>query len=142
MMTHSDAAAVCSATDAVASSSPSASPSSPPSDVVPPASSRALDHDDDSEAEAADVCPICLDADLEDGTMLTTSCGHRFCEACILAALAHKKECPSCRQGISNHRKLRADSQLAAALMSSIQYDKGGAVFLRVIMRRQIACWS
>ena len=33
------------------------------------------------------MCPICLDADLEDGTMLTTSCSHRFC-----ASLAHGLE--------------------------------------------------
>ena len=107
MMTHSDAAAVGSATDAVASSSPSASPSSPPSDVVPPASSRALDHDDDSEAEAADVCPICLDADLEDGTMLTTSCGHRFCASCLRMASNRSPNCPLCRDFVHTCETLR-----------------------------------
>jgi hypothetical protein len=72
------------------------------------------------------VCPICLD---DFDAPVLTPCGHRFCEACIKAALQQKKECPSCRSMISSHRSLRADSQLAPLFQANstmLEAEPGG----------------
>ena len=45
-----------------------------------------------------DACPICLEAQTETGTMLTTSCGHKFCASCLRAATTRSAACPLCRR--------------------------------------------
>ncbi len=63
---------------------------------------------DEFEADAdADMCPICLDADLEDGTMLTTSCSHRFCASCLRMASNRSPKCPLCRDFVHTCESLR-----------------------------------
>ena len=62
-------------------------------------------------------CPICWDS-VSNPTL--TPCGHRFCGNCIRTALGIKLECPTCRQPVSSHRALRADSHLAAAAGSEL----------------------
>ena len=62
--------------------------------------------DDEADADA-DMCPICLDADLEDGTMLTTSCSHRFCASCLRMASNRSPKCPLCRDFVHTCESLR-----------------------------------
>ena len=80
-----------------------------------------------AEATAKSLaCPICLDTLT---APVVTACGHRFCEACIRAALCHKKECPTCRSKVSCHRELRADGPLADLLGTApkaLAVDDGG----------------
>jgi len=53
-------------------------------------------------------CPICWDSPPEMPS--ETPCGHVFCRSCIMAALQHKKECPSCRASVASHRLLQSQT--------------------------------
>ena len=59
-------------------------------------------------------CPICWDSPPAD--LSITPCGHAFCRTCIMAALRHKRECPTCRSAVASHRLLqRGQSPLPSA---------------------------
>ncbi|KAH1129077.1 hypothetical protein J1N35_000455 [Gossypium stocksii] len=43
-------------------------------------------------------CPICMGPLTEE---MSTRCGHIFCKACIKAAIAVQKKCPTCRKKVT-----------------------------------------
>jgi SNF2 family DNA or RNA helicase len=49
-----------------------------------------------------DVCIICYDIITKETDSILTSCGHLYCEKCILTALKYKSECPTCKSAIKS----------------------------------------
>lgn len=61
------------------------------------------------------ACPICLD--VLQNTVTAIDCLHRFCDACLNAAMKKGiKECPVCRTPIISKRYLRADKGMDALI--------------------------
>lgn len=44
-------------------------------------------------------CPICLDM-YGFNEILSTMCGHLFCEPCIKSVIKSRKKCPMCNRGL------------------------------------------
>ncbi|KAJ1973472.1 hypothetical protein H4R35_004103 [Dimargaris xerosporica] len=59
-------------------------------------------------------CPVCLDTP---NPAAATSCGHMFCEACILSAVQAQRSCPVCRTHL-NRRQVFVLQFLVADLAS------------------------
>ncbi|KAF2363367.1 Zinc finger RING-type [Trinorchestia longiramus] len=53
-------------------------------------------------------CPICFDslADIKErrGHLVSTICGHLFCEGCLDAAVRRHKQCPKCRKKLTKRQ--------------------------------------
>ena len=58
-----------------------------------------------SSAPEGISCPICMDTVAEikaDGkTVVSTNCGHIFCDNCLKGAIKTQKKCPTCRKKLS-----------------------------------------
>lgn len=48
-------------------------------------------------------CPICLDV-FEMNEILSTMCGHLFCEPCIRNVIKTRKKCPMCNKGLKSNQ--------------------------------------
>jgi Ring finger domain len=46
-------------------------------------------------------CAVCLNiADEKTQLVVTTKCGHMFCQECLTASLEHSNKCPVCRKAV------------------------------------------
>ncbi|KAJ1979921.1 hypothetical protein H4R34_002642 [Dimargaris verticillata] len=68
-------------------------------------------------------CPVCLDTP---NPAAATSCGHMFCEACILGAVQAQRSCPVCRTHL-NRRQIFVLQFLVANLASPPALGTTGA---------------
>ncbi|KAK3001000.1 hypothetical protein RJ639_021473 [Escallonia herrerae] len=50
------------------------------------------------------TCPICMGPLVEE---MSTKCGHIFCKACIKAAIAAQRKCPTCRRSLAPRDTIR-----------------------------------
>ena len=51
--------------------------------------------------EAAETCPVCLEAPASGARRVVRACGHAFCDACITRWLSEKVTCPVCVRDLS-----------------------------------------
>ena len=49
-------------------------------------------------------CPICVEAFMEDDTVITLDCNHCFHEACVTQWLKVNSVCPMCRGKVGEHK--------------------------------------
>ena len=53
-------------------------------------------------------CPICLETlvsiKAREKDIVTTVCGHIFCQECFVMTISHSKQCPTCRKKLVSYR--------------------------------------
>jgi SNF2 family DNA or RNA helicase len=58
------------------------------------------------EESDKDTCVICFNEITYDTTTVLTSCGHLYCEECIMTSIKYKSECPTCKTQLNTANKL------------------------------------
>ena len=53
-----------------------------------------------------DTCVICFSEITYDTATVLTSCGHLYCEECIVTSIKYKSECPTCKAHLNTTNKL------------------------------------
>jgi len=69
-------------------------------------------NDDEKPTDVLQQCDICFMPFKEiklsdDNAIVSTPCGHMFCKKCIVKALQRRKECPNCRQKMTQDNLTR-----------------------------------
>jgi SNF2 family DNA or RNA helicase len=64
------------------------------------------------ESKNEDItCVICFSEICYDVTSVLTSCGHLYCENCILQAIKYKSECPTCKGKLNSDSLYRIENK-------------------------------
>lgn len=98
------------------------------------------------------TCPICLDEiSCQNSNYAKTRCGHEFCFDCITQTMSNSKNCPVCRQELSQQKKIftsiererflemitaRAELELSTMSINSIVQLLTGDVLLCIEEKR------
>lgn len=76
----------------------------PAASIKSPPKPRALNLDDSQQDEPSQrvkiTCPICLDSSMKK-KLVSTKCGHIYCQDCLKLALQSLKKCPVCRKALT-----------------------------------------
>ena len=81
----------------------------------------------------ADTCVICFSEITYDTAVVLTSCGHLYCEECIVTSIKYKSECPTCKTHLNIGNKLYRISEVKPVVEPTPFINKYGAKLGKLI---------